>query len=44
MGEDRDAGMYALDGQPKTEDEAVDRMQFSSIRDRGDRRSQSLMW
>ena len=26
--EDMDAGMYALDGQPKTVEEAVDRMQF----------------
>lgn len=26
--EDREAGLYALDGQPKTVDEAVDRMQF----------------
>ena len=26
--EDKDAGMYALDGQPKTVEEAVDRMQF----------------
>ena len=25
---DKDAGMYALDGQPKTGEEAVDRMQF----------------
>ena len=25
---DKDAGMYALDGQPKTVEEAVDRMQF----------------
>ena len=26
--EDKDAGLYALDGQPKTVEEAVDRMQF----------------
>ena len=26
--EDKDAGMYALDGQPKTVEEAVDRIQF----------------
>ncbi|XP_056003459.1 uncharacterized protein LOC130046578 [Ostrea edulis] len=26
--EDRDAGLYALDGQPKTVEEAVDRMQY----------------
>ena len=26
--EDKDAGMYFLDGQPKTVEEAVDRMQF----------------
>ena len=26
--EDKDAGMYALEGQPKTVEEAVDRMQF----------------
>ena len=26
---DKDAGLFALDGQPKTVEEAVDRMQFS---------------
>ena len=42
--EDKDAGMYALEGQPKTVEDAVDRMQFSSIRDLGDRRNLSVMW
>ena len=36
--------MYALEGQPKTVEDAVDRMQFSSIRDLGDRRNLSVMW
>ena len=35
--------MYFLDGQPETVEQAVDRMQFSSIRGRGVRRNLSVM-
>ena len=42
--EDKDAGMYTLDGQPKMVKEAVDWMQFFQHSSQGHHRNLSVMW